>query len=174
MDLSVTMQALLGLAILVCRMIVLRYTDAPEEQEKGFTGNTILLAQPTPERMLDVLPPAEADVGRSISVCFNSQHVTRAHAGAQKALAVDPDLYVRCARLRQDRGHVEWGGSPKEGLRGRSGGEPSSRLAFSFSRGRPGRFSPDPTSALTPPLRPPVSAAGASCAVAKCSKAEVE
>ena len=65
-------------------------------------GNTILLAKPTPERLLEVLPPAEADVGRSISVCFNCQHVTRAQVGAQKALAVDPDLYVRCARLRQE------------------------------------------------------------------------
>ena len=101
-DLSATMQTLLGLAVLVCRMIVLQYADAPEEQEKGFTGNTILLAQPTPERLLEVLPPAEADVGRSISVCFNSQHVTRAQVGAQKALADDPDLYVRCVRLRQD------------------------------------------------------------------------
>ena len=91
-DLSVTMQTLLGLAVLVCLMIVLQYADAPEEQEKGFTGNTILLAQPTPERLLEVLPPAEADVGRSISVCFDSQHVTRAQVGAQKAFAVDPDL----------------------------------------------------------------------------------
>ena len=47
-DLSIAMQALLGLAMLVCRMIVLRYADKPEEQERGSTGNTILLARPAP------------------------------------------------------------------------------------------------------------------------------
>ena len=37
---------------MVCRLIVLRYTDAPDEQEKSFVGNTILLAQPRPEEIM--------------------------------------------------------------------------------------------------------------------------
>ena len=100
-DLSIAMQALLGLAILVRRMIILRYTDKPDEQERGFTGNTILLAQPSPDRIMEALPPAEPDVSRYLSVCFNSQTTTRAAVGTQKALQIDPEKYVQCARLRQ-------------------------------------------------------------------------
>ena len=100
-DLSVAMQTLLGLAILICRMIVLRYTDAPEEQEKGFTGNTILLSEPTPGAILEVLPPPEEDISKYLSVCFNSQTTDRDAVGSQKALTVDPALYARCVRLRQ-------------------------------------------------------------------------
>ena len=37
-DLSIATESLLGLAIMVCRLIVLRYTDSPDEQEKGFAG----------------------------------------------------------------------------------------------------------------------------------------
>ena len=63
-DLSVATETLLGLAIMVCRLIVLRYTDNPDEQEKGFVGNTILLAQPGPEEIMQTLPPSDADVSK--------------------------------------------------------------------------------------------------------------
>ena len=89
-DLSIARQALLGLAILVCRMIILRYADMPDEQERGFTGNTILLAQPSPDRIMEVLPPAVPDVSKYLSICFNSQTMTRAAVGTQKALEIDP------------------------------------------------------------------------------------
>ena len=56
-DLSIATETLLGLAIMVCRLIVLRYTDTPDEQEKGFVGNTILLAQPRPGEIMQTLPP---------------------------------------------------------------------------------------------------------------------
>ena len=100
-DLSIATESLLGLAIMVCRLIVLRYTDSPDEQEKGFVGNTILLAQPKPEEIMRALPPSEADISKYMSVCFNSDTVSRAQLGSQKALTVDPAEYIRCARLRR-------------------------------------------------------------------------
>ena len=57
--LSIATEGLLGLAIMLCRLTVLRYTDSPDEQEKGFVGNTILLAQPKPEEIMRALPPSE-------------------------------------------------------------------------------------------------------------------
>ena len=63
-DLSIATETLLGLAIMVCRLIVLRATDNPDEQEKGFVGNTILLAQPRPEEIMQTLPPSDANVSK--------------------------------------------------------------------------------------------------------------
>ena len=67
-ELAIAMESLLGLAIMVCRLIVLRYSNHPDEQEKGFVGNTILLAQPKPEQIIQALPPSEADVSKYMSV----------------------------------------------------------------------------------------------------------
>ena len=86
---SITPETLLGLAL-----IVLRYTDTPDEQEKGFVGNTILLAQPRPEEIMQTLPPAEVDVSKYISVCFNSDKVPRTQVKSQKALTVDPAEFL--------------------------------------------------------------------------------
>ena len=69
-NLSIAMKSLLGLAIMVCRMIALRYSEHEEDQEKGFVGNTILLAQPSPEEVIQKLPPANADVSKYLSVCY--------------------------------------------------------------------------------------------------------
>ena len=100
-DLSIATETLLRLAIMVCRLFVLRYTASPDEQEKGFVGNTILLAQPRPEETMQTLPPSDTDVSKYISVCFNQEKVSRAQLVSQKALTVDPAEYIRCARLRQ-------------------------------------------------------------------------
>ena len=54
-NLSIAMKALLGLAIMVCRMVALRYSEHEEDQERGFVGNTILLTQPNPEEVIQKL-----------------------------------------------------------------------------------------------------------------------
>ena len=100
-ELSIAMESLLGLAIMVCRLIVLRYSNHSDEQEKGFVGNTILLTQPKPEQIMQALPPSEADVSKYMSVCFNGNTMSRSAVGAEKALTVDPAEYIRCVRLRQ-------------------------------------------------------------------------
>ena len=42
---------------MVCRLIVRRPSEQPDDQEKGFVGNTILLTQPRPEEIIQKLPP---------------------------------------------------------------------------------------------------------------------
>ena len=86
---------------MVCRLIVLCYIDRPDEQEKGFVGNTVLLAQPRPETSMQTLPPLEADVSKYLSVCFNKDTASRAQVASQKALTIDPAEHIRCDRLRQ-------------------------------------------------------------------------
>ena len=69
---------------MVCRLIVLRYTDNPDEHEKSFVGNTILLAQPKPQEIMQTLPPSEADVSKYMSVCFNSYKLSRTHVSLRR------------------------------------------------------------------------------------------
>ena len=100
-NLSIAMKSLLGLAIMVCRMVVLRYSEHEEDQEKGFVGNTILLAQPNPEEVIQKLPPADAEVSKYMSVCFNSKAMTKEDVGKHRALEIDPQQYIKCSELRK-------------------------------------------------------------------------
>ena len=100
-NLSIATKALLGLAIMICRLVVLRHSQHEEDQEKGFVGNTILLTQPRPEKIMKTLPPADEEVSKYLSVCFNSQNMTTADVGRHKALKIDPQEYIRCAELRK-------------------------------------------------------------------------
>ena len=100
-NLSIAMQALLGLAVMVCRLIVLRYSENSDDQEKGLVGNTILLAQPPSEEILQKLPPPDAEFSKYMSVCFNSKDMTKEDVGKHKALEIDPAQYIECIHLRQ-------------------------------------------------------------------------
>ena len=85
-NLSIATKALLGLAIMICRLVVLRHSEHEEDQEKGFVGNTILLTQPRPQEIMQTLPPADDEVSNYLSVCFNNQKMTTADVGKHKAL----------------------------------------------------------------------------------------
>jgi len=100
-NLSIAMQALLGLAIMVCRLIVLRYSEHEEDQEKGFVGNTILLTQPRPEEIMQKLPPSNEDFSKYLSVCFNNQTMTAADVGKHRALEVERERYISCSEYRK-------------------------------------------------------------------------
>ena len=100
-NLSIATKALLGLAIMICRLVVLRHSKHEEDQEKGFVGNTILLAQPRPQQIMRALPPADDEVSKYLSVCFNSQKMTTADVGKHQALKIDPEEYIRCSELRR-------------------------------------------------------------------------
>ena len=100
-NLSIATKALLGLAIMICRLVVLRYSEHEEDQEKGFVGNTILLAQPRPQEIMQKLPPADDEVSNYLSVRFNKQEMTTEDVGKHKALKIDPQEYIRCSELRQ-------------------------------------------------------------------------
>ena len=93
---------LLGLATVICRLIVLRHSEHEDDQEKGFVGNTILLTQPRPQEVIKKLPPTDEQVLQQISVCFNNAKMTKADVGQQKALMVDLQEYIKCAELRKE------------------------------------------------------------------------
>ena len=77
---------------MVCRPIVLRYSDNPDEQEKGFVGNTILLAKPKPEEIMRALPPSEADISQYVFACPNqvSESVDRGARGVHPMRSPPP------------------------------------------------------------------------------------
>jgi len=56
-NLSIATKALLGLATIIYRLVVLRHSDHEEDQEKGFVGNTILLTQQHPQEIMQTSPP---------------------------------------------------------------------------------------------------------------------
>ena len=100
-NLSIATKALLGLAIMICRLVVLRHSEHEEDQEKGFVGNTILLTQPRPQEIMQTLPPADDEVSNYLSVCFNNQKMTTADVGKHEALKIDPQEYIRCSEFRK-------------------------------------------------------------------------
>ena len=100
-NLSIATKALLGLAVTICSLVVLRHSEHPEDQEKGFVGNTILLTQPRPQEIMQRLPPANDEVSEHLSVCFNDQKMTTADVGKHKALKIDPQEYISCSELRK-------------------------------------------------------------------------
>ena len=80
---------------------MLRHSEQPEDQEKGFVGNTILLTQPRPEEIMQKLPPVDAEVSKYLSVCFNNQSMTTAYVGKHRSSEIDPEEYIRCSELRK-------------------------------------------------------------------------
>ena len=60
-NLPMAMKNLLGLVKLIMRMVLLKPTDNTDESEKALVGNTILVAQPSPEMIAAELPPTEAE-----------------------------------------------------------------------------------------------------------------
>ena len=100
-DLSIATKQLLGLAIMNCRIIVLRHSEHDDDQEKGFVGNTILLQQPRPQHIRQMLPPSDEEMPDYISVCFNTQKMTTADLAKTKAFVLSPAQYIACGELRQ-------------------------------------------------------------------------
>ena len=59
-NLNVATKSLLGLATMICRMIVLQHSEHPEDQEKGFQWFVIKSCNaslPHPRRIIALLPP---------------------------------------------------------------------------------------------------------------------
>ena len=97
-DLSLAMRGLLGLGRPFLRLLVLRYSGAEDEQEKGLVGNTILLAQPSIEQVLAELPPSEQEITKCFSIIFGTD---RTDVSKQKALFVQREQYIKCTSLRK-------------------------------------------------------------------------
>ena len=97
-DLNIATKSLLGLATMICRLIVLQHSEHEEDQEKGFVGNTILLTQPSPKQIMEALPPPDEEMSQYVSVCFNNQNMTAADVSKQRELMTCPDTYIACTK----------------------------------------------------------------------------
>ena len=104
-NLSMAMKNLLGLVKLLMRMVLLKPTDNTDESEKALVGNTILVAQPSPEMIAAELPPTEAEQAAYFNVVYGagaSEHAS-SKLGKKKALTIDRQEYLECARIRAER-----------------------------------------------------------------------
>ena len=59
--LSMAQKSLLGLVKLIMRLVLLKPNDKTDESEKALVGNTILVAQPSPQMIAAELPPTETE-----------------------------------------------------------------------------------------------------------------
>ena len=106
-NLSIAMRLLHGLGRPLMRMIVLQHAENVEDEEKGLLGNTILLANPTPQQLLAVLPPSEEDMVTYFSVVFdvsskrNGRCMTREDIKKKEALKLNREEYFQGVRIRK-------------------------------------------------------------------------
>ena len=98
-------KTLLGLVKLIMRMVLLKPNDNTDESEKALVGNTILVAQPSPQMIAAELPPTEAEQTSYFNVVYGAGAAE--HASSQlnkkKALTIDRQEYLECARIRTER-----------------------------------------------------------------------
>ena len=98
--LSMATRTLLGLGRAVMRLVLLKPRDKTDEAEKGFVGNTILVAQPTPQQIASTLPPSEEEQVSYFNVVYSSG---REELAKKAALRVNRAEYLACARIRAER-----------------------------------------------------------------------
>ena len=87
------------------RLVLLKPTDNTDESEKALVGNTILVAQPSPEMIAAELPPTEAEQAQYFNVVYGagaSEHAS-IKLNKKKALTIDRKQYLECARIRAER-----------------------------------------------------------------------
>ena len=95
-----SMRTLLGMGRLVMRMVLLKPRDNTDESERASVGNTILLAQPTPNVFAPKLPPTEAEQAAYFNVIYGCE---ASKMSEKKALQINRAEYLECARLRAQR-----------------------------------------------------------------------
>ena len=69
-ELSMATNSLLGLGKLVARLVLLKPRDDTDDCEKALVGNTILVAQPSPELIAKELPPSETEQAQYFNVIY--------------------------------------------------------------------------------------------------------
>ena len=96
---------LLGKGKLIARMVLLKPTDKTDESEKAIVGNTILVAQPSPELIAAELPPTEAQQSQYFNVLYAGGAAEHGSSNLQKkkALTIDRQEYLECAQIRKER-----------------------------------------------------------------------
>jgi hypothetical protein len=99
-DLTMATRTMLGLGRMVMRLILLKYKGSRDESEKALVGNTILVAQPSPEQIVSALPPSDAEQTSFFNVVYATE---KGDLPKHKELIVDREEYLACARLRKER-----------------------------------------------------------------------
>ena len=96
---------LLGKGKLITRMVLLKPIDSTDENEKAIVGNTILVAQPSPELIAAELPPTEAEQSQYFNVLYASGAAEHGSSflRRKRALTIDRQEYLECAQIRKDR-----------------------------------------------------------------------
>ena len=84
-------KTLLGLVKLIMRMVLLKPNDNTDESEKALVGNTILVAQPSPQMIAAELPPTEAEQTSYFNVVYGAGAAESASSqlNKKKALTID-------------------------------------------------------------------------------------
>ena len=87
------------------RMVLLKPNDNTDESEKALVGNTILVAQPSPQLIAAQLPPTATEQASYFNVMYGSGTAEQdsGKLGRKKALIVDREEYLECARIRSER-----------------------------------------------------------------------
>ena len=86
-------------------MVLLKPHGSADDSEKAIVGNTILVAQPTPQLIANELPPTEAQQASYFNVVYAasaSEHGA-GKLNKKQALVIDREQYMTCARLRRER-----------------------------------------------------------------------
>ena len=99
------MNSRMGLGKLIMRLVLLKPTGNTDESERALVGNTILVAQPSPEMVAAELPPTESEQASYFNVVYGagaSEHVS-SKLGKKKALTVNRQEYMECAKIRAER-----------------------------------------------------------------------
>ena len=99
-------KSLLGLGKLVARMALLKPRGDTDDSERALVGNTILVAQPSPEMIATELPPSETEQTQYFNVIYAggaAEHGSRTPLGRKKALLVNREEYLECAQIRKER-----------------------------------------------------------------------
>ena len=87
------------------RLVLLKPTGNTDEAEGALVGNTILVAMPSPEMITSELPPTESAQASYFNVVYGAGAAQQASANLnkKKALTVDRQQYLDCARIRAER-----------------------------------------------------------------------
>ena len=91
-------KSLLGLGKLIMRLVLLKPTDSTDESGKPLVGNTILVAQPSPELIAAELPPTETKQASYFHVVYGagtSEHASN-KLGKKTTLTIDRQEYLEC------------------------------------------------------------------------------
>ena len=84
-------KSILGLGKLICRMVLLKPMDNTDDSEKALVGNTILVAQPSPEIIAAELPPTETEQTKYFNVVYAAGAAEHASSNFRQKIALRID-----------------------------------------------------------------------------------